>query len=147
MPSWRLNEPNAVGSCVPSAIWRGMTHATGLKCRLCLPTWVPQMRGDIYRLKASRLAQGHEQTGWRYCVLLQPGDLALSTVLVAPTSTSCLRLSFRPVIELDGVETMVMVDQTSAADVETRLGEWVGHLSLREMQAVDRALLTVLGLD
>jgi len=51
------------------------------------------------------------------------------------------------VIELDGVETMVMVDQTSAADVETRLGEWVGHLSLREMQAVDRALLTVLGLD
>jgi mRNA interferase MazF len=66
--------------------------------------------------------------------------------LVAPTSTGRRAASFRPEIELNGEQTRVMVEQTSAVDPETRLGEYAGRLSAEEMLAVDRALMDVLGL-
>ncbi len=109
------------------------------------------MRGDIYQLKASRSAQGHEQQeqeqGIRYGVVVQSDHLLLSTVPVVPTSTSCSPASFRPVIDIDGVTTRALVEQTAAVDVQTRLGRFVGRLDPAEMQAVDQALQTVLGLD
>jgi len=105
------------------------------------------MRGDIYRIKASKTARGHEQQGPRYGVVLQADYLPLSTVLVAPTSTSCSPASFRPAIEIDGVRTYVMVEQTAAVDIETRLGDLVGHLGHADMTAIEQALLAVLALD
>ena len=60
------------------------------------------MRGDVYELKASRDARGHEQRGNRYAVVVQSDLLPLSTLLVAPTSTSARPTSFRPEIEIDG---------------------------------------------
>jgi len=44
------------------------------------------MRGEVYRLPAR--GKGHEQQGRRYAVVLQPDWLALSTWVVAFTSTS-----------------------------------------------------------
>jgi mRNA interferase MazF len=71
--------------------------------------------------------------------------LQLSTVLVAPTSTSGLPSSFRPVIEVAGEETFVMVDHVRAVDVQ-RFGKHERHLTLDEQHAVDRALRIVLDL-
>jgi len=105
------------------------------------------MRGDAYRLRASRAAQGHEQQGERYGVVLQSDDLPLSTLLVAPTSTSARPTGFRPAIEIDGTRTLVLVEQTAAVDAETRLAEFAGRVSPQEMAAIDRALLSVFGLD
>ena len=105
------------------------------------------MRGDIHRLKAPKGQMGHEQRGARYAVVLQSDYLPLSTVLVAPTSTSCTPTTFRPPIQCGSETTWVMVEQTAAVDVETRLGEMVGRVTLAEMQAIEGALQSVLGLD
>lgn len=103
------------------------------------------MRGDVYALKASRDARGHEQRGNRFAVVVQSDLLPLSTWLVAPTSTSARPASFRPEIEVAGKTTYVLVEQTTAIDPE-RLGERVGNLSQREMASVDDALRVVLQL-
>jgi mRNA interferase MazF len=71
--------------------------------------------------------------------------LALSTCLVAPTSMRASPASFRPVIEIAGQATYVMVDHLQAVDVR-RLGERAYHLTPDEQYAVDRALRAVLNL-
>jgi mRNA interferase MazF len=71
--------------------------------------------------------------------------LALSTVLVAPTSVSAPPRSFRPTIEIDGTTTRVLVEQTTAMS-PNRLGESVGRLGAVELRELDAALLLVLGL-
>jgi mRNA interferase MazF len=71
--------------------------------------------------------------------------LALSTVLVSPTSTAAPPRSFRPVIELGGMPTRVLVEQTTAVSTD-RLGESVGRLSAIELHQLDAALALVLGL-
>ncbi len=82
----------------------------------------------------------------RFAVVVQADELlALSTVLVAPTSASAPARSFRPVIELEGRQTRVLVEQTTAVSSE-RLGGSVGHLSAQELGAVDTALVAVFGL-
>jgi mRNA interferase MazF len=67
-------------------------------------------------------------------------------ILIAPTSTSARRASFRPEIEIDGTETRVLVEQMGAVDIK-RLGELAGHLSSEEQWGIDAAILTVLGLN
>jgi mRNA interferase MazF len=103
-------------------------------------------RGEVFRVRPPREARGHEQRGARYGVVVQADELlALSTVLIAPTSTSALRTSFRPAITVAGTRTWVVVDQTAAHDVR-RLGRSVGRLEAQELRAVDEALALVLGL-
>ena len=103
------------------------------------------MRGDVFALKAPRDVRGHEQQGPRYAVVVQSDSLPLSTWLVAPTSTSATQASFRPEIELRGVTTRVLAEQTAAID-PTRLGEHTGHLTFAELRQVDAALRLVLQL-
>ena len=103
------------------------------------------MRGDIHRLKAQRGARGHEQRGTRFAVVVQSDSLPLSTLLVAPTSTSARAASFRPEILLDGITTRVLVEQTAAVD-RLRLGEHVGQLAFDELRQVEAALRIVLEL-
>lgn len=71
--------------------------------------------------------------------------IALSTTLVAPTSTSAQPASFRPTIALRDGETRVLVEQTTVVDPQ-RLGRSAGRLSADEMRSVDEALALVLGL-
>lgn len=90
--------------------------------------------------------RGREQRGARFAVIVQSTELlALSTVIVAPTSTSALPASFRPEIEVEGIRTRVIVDHLAAADL-SRIGDPVRTLTWNEMGAVDRALELVLGL-
>lgn len=103
------------------------------------------VRGEVFRLRAGR-ARGRKQAGARYAVVVQSDAmLFLNTVLVAPTSTSALATTFRPVIELEGVETRVLVEQTIVTD-EGRLGRSAGRLEAGEMAAVDEALRIMLAL-
>lgn len=108
---------------------------------------MPFVRGDLYRLKAPKDVRGHEQVGARYAVVVQSDDFALSTWLVAPTSTGRRAASFRPEIEIEGVRTRIMVEQLTVIDPETRLGQFAGRLDPEELRAVNAALLAVLGLD
>ncbi len=99
-------------------------------------------RGDVFRLRL-RQGKGHEQQGVRYGVVVQSDALmALSTILVAPTSRSALAASFRPEVQIDDTTTRVLVEQTGAVDV-TRLGDFVTHLTTEEQWGVDLALRTV----
>lgn len=105
------------------------------------------MRGDLYRLKAGKDVRGHEQAGARYAVVVQSDDLPLSTWFVAPTSTGRRAASFRPEIEVNGTKTRVMVEQLTAIDPQTRIGEFAGRLDSAETRAVSAALQAVLALD
>jgi mRNA interferase MazF len=79
-------------------------------------------------------------------VVVQADELlALSTVLVAPTSRSAATATFRPLIEVSGVPTRVLIDQLRVFDVQTVKGGF-GRLAPEELEAVDEALALVLGL-
>jgi mRNA interferase MazF len=71
--------------------------------------------------------------------------LALSTVLISPTSTSARPASFRPSITLDGTRTCILVEQTTVVDPE-RLGRSAGRLDAGELQSVDEALALIFGI-
>lgn len=104
------------------------------------------VRGEVFRLRVPRGARGAEQQGARFAVVVQADELlALSTVLVAPTSVSAPPRSFRPAIELAGRTTRVLVEQTTAVATE-RLGTSAGRLGVHELRAVDAALAVVFGL-
>lgn len=103
-------------------------------------------RGDVYRLPAARGARGHEQRGSRYAVVVQADELAaLSTIVVAPTSTSVQPASFRPEVDIGGTKTRLMIEQLRAVDPQ-RLGKQAGKLGWEEMEGVDAALRLVLSL-
>jgi mRNA interferase MazF len=103
-------------------------------------------RGEIFRLPAPRDTRGREQRGARYAVVVQADELlALSTVLVAPTSTSARPASFRPKVELEGLQTRILVEQTTVVD-PLRLGRSAGRLGAAELSDLDEALALVMGL-
>ena len=104
-------------------------------------------RGEVFALPTPRGARGREQHGKRYGVVLQADELlALSTVLVAPTSTRARPASFRPEIDVAGARTRVLLEQLGAVDPQ-RLGDSVGFVTHEELRAVERAAAAVLGLS
>jgi mRNA interferase MazF len=102
------------------------------------------VRGDLYRLRSDRDTTGHEQRGPRYAVAIQSDGILLSTLIVAPTSTSAQPAIFRPEVEMDGTRTRVLVDQMRAVDA-ARLGDFAGRLDAAETAEVDRAVRLILG--
>jgi mRNA interferase MazF len=104
------------------------------------------VRGEIFALPALRGRRGHERLGARFAVVVQADEfLGLSTVLVAPTSSSARAASFRPVIRIGESDTRVLVEQTTVVDPQ-RLGRSAGRLDVRELRAIDDALRLLLGL-
>jgi mRNA interferase MazF len=103
------------------------------------------VRGDVHTIGLPR-RRSRVQYGRRFAVVVQADDLlALSTIIVCPTSASTPPASFHPEIELGGERTRVMCEMVGAVDAHA-LGEHVGHLSLHELRAVDEALELVLDL-
>ena len=103
------------------------------------------LRGDVHVLRPP-LRRGHGQQGRRYGVVVQANELLpRSVVLVAPTSRSARPASFRPEVDVEGVSTLVLVEQVGAVDA-TRLGNLVGHVTAEQLWGIDEALLTVFGL-
>ena len=104
------------------------------------------VRGEVRRLRIARDRRGSEQRGARYAVVVQADELlALSTVLVAPTSRSAPARSFRPLVEVDGQTTRILVEQLTAVSAD-RLGRSAARLNAQELRALDDALAVVLGL-
>jgi mRNA interferase MazF len=103
------------------------------------------VRADVHAISLPR-RRGRVQQGRRYAVIVQADDLlALSTVVVCPTSSSTPPASFHPEIQIGGDQTRVMCEMVGAVDARA-LGGQVAHLTLDEMRSVDDALLLVLGL-
>lgn len=103
------------------------------------------MLGDLYRLRPGKDTAGREQRGPRYAVAIQSDAILLSTLIVAPTSSSAQPAIFRPEIEMDGVRTRVLIDQMRAVDAG-RLGDFAGRLGAAETGEVDRAVRLMLGI-
>ncbi len=104
------------------------------------------VRGELFRLPSPKRARGREQRGARYAVIVQADEfLGLSTTIVAPTSARARAATFRPMIEIAGQDSRVLVEQTRVVDPE-RLGPSAGRLSASELRAVDDALALILGL-
>ena len=103
------------------------------------------VRGDVHSIKLSR-KRGRVQHGARYAVIVQADELlALSTVVVCPTSRSTPPASFHPEVVLGGEPTRVLCEMVGAVDAR-RLGARVTHLGMAELEAVDEALGLVLDL-
>jgi len=104
------------------------------------------VRGDVFELRAPRRTSGHEQRGPRYAVVIQSDDLHLSTLIIAPTSTTARPTVFRPSLDILGRRARVLVEQAMAAD-PARLGRWVGRVTPHELAEIEDALRLVLALD
>jgi mRNA interferase MazF len=103
------------------------------------------VRGDVHEIALPR-GRGRVQHGRRYGVIVQADDLlALSTILICPTSRSTPPASFHPEIALDDKPTRVLCEMAGAID-SRKLGRRIGHLAMDEMAAVDDALALVLDL-
>ena len=104
------------------------------------------VRGDVHRIKLPG-KRGHVQEGRRYAVIVQADDLlALSTVVVCPTSRSAFAASFHPEVTIAEQPTQVLCEMVGAVDARA-LGRRVGHLAHDELRAVEDALLMVLELS
>lgn len=105
------------------------------------------MRGDVFRLRHPRDAQGREQQHERFAVVVQATRLLhLSTWVVAPTSTRARPFVFRPQVELPLGATLVLCDALVSIDPEKRLGAYVASLTTTEMQEIDKTLRLFLDL-
>jgi mRNA interferase MazF len=96
-----------------------------------------------------RLPKGtrSEQRGRRFGVIVQSDALLpRSVVLVAPTSTVAREATVRPIIEVLGDRTKVLVEQVSALNV-SRLGAKIMTLHGEPLWAIDDALELVFGLN
>ena len=103
------------------------------------------VRGDVHAITLPR-GRGRVQQGRRFAVIVQADDLlALSTVVVCPTSTSTPPASFHPDVEVGDEPTRVMCEMVGAVDARM-LGRHIGHLTLDEMRCIDDALELVLDL-
>lgn len=103
------------------------------------------VRGDVHQIKLPG-KRGHVQQGRRYAVIVQADDLlALSTVVVCPTSRSAFPASFHPEVTLLDEPTQILCEMVGAIDARA-LGERIDHLTHDELRAVEDALLLVLDL-
>ena len=104
------------------------------------------VRGDVHSLTLPR-RRGRIQHGRRYAVIVQADDLlALSTIVICPTSTAAPPASFHPEIAVGDQPTRVLCEMVGAVDARA-VGDQVSHLSLNEIRAVDEALALMLGLS
>jgi mRNA interferase MazF len=103
------------------------------------------VRGDIHAIKLPQ-RRGRVQHGPRYAVIVQADTLlALSTVVICPTSLSAPPASFHPSVAVGDRETRVLCEMVGAIDARA-LGQQVGHASMEEMRSVEDGLQLVLGL-
>jgi mRNA interferase MazF len=90
--------------------------------------------------------RGRVQAGRRFAVIVQADDLlALSTVVICPTSRSAFTASFHPEIIVADQLTQVLCEMVGAVDARA-LGERIGHLTHDELRSIEDALLLVLDL-
>jgi mRNA interferase MazF len=104
------------------------------------------VRGDVHQIKMPG-KRGRVQEGRRFAVIVQADDLlALSTVVICPTSRSAFAASFHPEVMIADQPTEVLCEMVGAVDARA-LGERIGHLTHYELRNIEDALLLVLDLS
>jgi mRNA interferase MazF len=103
------------------------------------------VRGDVCAINLPK-GRGRAQHGRRYAVVVQADDLlALSTVVICPTSQSAPPASFHPEVGIGDEPARVLCEMVGAVDARV-LAEQVAHLTLDEIRAIDEGLELVLDL-
>ena len=103
------------------------------------------IRGAVYRIDLGR-ARGHEQRGKRLGLVISPSDSALSVVTVVPTSTSAGASVHRPLLEIAGAQTRLLIDQIRSIDTTYVVGDPVDYLTPEELGELELALGHYLGI-
>ncbi len=104
------------------------------------------IRGAVYRVDLGEARRGHEQRGKRLGLVLSPTSMPWNVATIIPTSTSAQDAVFRPVLEIDGHSTRLLVDQIRSVDVDYIVGDPVHYLERVELIEVERAVARYLGL-
>lgn len=104
------------------------------------------IRGAVYRIDLGR-PRGHEQGGKRLGLVVSPSDSPLSVVTVIPTSTSAGPSIHRPVLEIAGRSTRVLIDQIRSIDTRYVLGDPLDYLTRDQLIEIDLALAHYLGVQ
>ena len=117
------------------------------------------IRGQEYRRGDLFLADlephfGSEQGGTRPVVVLQNniGNIYCPTVIVAPITSRCWKKPRQPthcvLQDTEGLceEVMVLAEQIRTLD-KARLRQYLGHLTDDQMQSVNDAVISSLGLE
>lgn len=103
------------------------------------------VRGDVCAITLPK-RRGRVQHGPRYALVVQADDLlALSTVVICPTSQSAPPASFHPEVGIGDESSRVLCEMIGAVDARA-IGDQVAHLTLEELRAVDEGLELVLDL-
>lgn len=103
------------------------------------------IRGAVYRIDLGQ-ARGHEQRGRRLGLVVSPSDSPLSVVTIIPTSTSAQAAIHRPLMEVGGRPTRLLIDQIRSIDTDYLVGDPVDYLLRDEMELVETALAHYLGI-
>ncbi|MGH3767555.1 MAG: type II toxin-antitoxin system PemK/MazF family toxin [Pseudonocardiaceae bacterium] len=104
------------------------------------------IRGAVYRVDLDDAKRGHQQRGKRLGLVLSPSSMPWSAVTIVPTSTTAQPAVFRPSMEINGLETRVLVDQIRSIDTDYIIGDPVHYLERDELAEVERAVARYLGL-
>jgi mRNA interferase MazF len=104
------------------------------------------IRGALYRVDLGAAKRGREQRGKRLGLVLSPTSMPWSVATVVPTSTSAQDAVFRPVLQIEGQTTRLLVDQIRSIDTDYIIGEPVHYLERDELAEVEHAVARYLGL-
>ncbi len=104
------------------------------------------IRGAVYRVDLGEVRRGHEQRGRRFGLVLSPSSMPWSIATIVPTSTTAQPAVFRPLLEINGRETRVLVDQIRSIDTDYIVGDPVHYLEHDELAEVEHAVARYLGL-
>jgi len=107
-------------------------------------------RGAVFNVNFSP-RRGHEQEGVRPAIVIQ-ADLycPLSTLLLIPTSTHARKeIDFHVPVTVQGIRTYALIEQLTAVDKARRIKSenYLGRISRKEMEKIDRILKVFVGLD
>ncbi|HET8658780.1 MAG TPA: type II toxin-antitoxin system PemK/MazF family toxin [Micromonosporaceae bacterium] len=103
------------------------------------------IRGAIYRVDLGEAKRGHEQRR-RLGLVLSPSSMPWSVATVVPTSTTAQPAVFRPLLEINGQQTRLLVDQVRSIDTDYIIGDPLHYLERDELAEVEHAILRYLGL-
>jgi len=85
--------------------------------------------------------EGYEMAKTRPCVIISPDEMNdfLGTVTIAPLTSNLKPIYWRVQVFFDKQNGMVALDHIRSVS-KTRLGDYMGHLHINEIQAVKRTI-------
>ena len=102
-------------------------------------------RFDIYLVTLNPTV-GSEIQKTRPCIVISPDEInILKTVIIAPLTSKGFDFVFRPRIEFEGKEGLVVLDQIRAVD-KTRLVKKIGKVDAKKAKEIAQTLVEMFAL-